>query len=73
MDYYEMTHLIQEQVVDWKMRMLAKNCKELIPFIDLSPEQMVEQGYAETIDEAIAMIDIAMDRLLYSELDWHFV
>lgn len=73
MSYDEMCHLIQEQVVDWKMEMLSKLCKESIPCIDLSPEQMVENGYAETIDEAIVTMDIAMDKLFYSELNWHFI
>ena len=73
MSYDEMCHLIQEQVVDWKMEMLSKLCKEFIPYIDLSPEQMVENGYAETIDEAIVTIDEAIDKLFYSELNWHFI
>lgn len=73
MGYDEMCHLIQEKVVDWKMKMLAEHSKELIPCIDLSPEQMVEKGFAETIDEAIIAMDIAMDKLFYSELNWHFI
>jgi hypothetical protein len=71
MGYDEMCHLIQERVVDWKMEMLSKCCKEFIPGID--PEQMVENGYAETIDEAIVTINTTIDKLFYSELNWHFI